>query len=201
METESPTPDPTESPTPAPSTDAPTNAPTDSPSPAPSASPTESPSMAPTPPPTLQPTPLCPNLRVDIIGGAAGLEKSNFEGLYVFQHSVTRNSRPVFEDPQDPTDHNMQYIGVPPNGFWVIEGIGKGTLSYGPTSAYYPPYDEVSYHWTHNNASLDTVDILIGCVESFAPISAPTNAPTIAPSTAPTSPPTTAPVWWFIFFL
>jgi len=137
---------------------------------------------APSASPTKRPTPLCLNLKVDIIGTPGGLQKGDFEGLYLFAHSQSINSRPLFESPLDRNDRHIQYVGVPPNGFWVIEGTGKGTLSYGPTAAYYPPYDEVSYGWTHNDASAETADILIGCVESVAPSNAPTFAPTADPT-------------------
>eukprot|EP01084_Bolivina_argentea_P135140 238192_1 len=109
----------------------------------PSNSPTTSPSNSPTQVPTNAPTPLCPNLNVNILG-VVPFDKTNFEGVYVFQHDKIVNNRPVFEVPQLPNDKNIQYVGIPPNGFWVIEGYGSGTLSYGPTDAQYPPTEASS---------------------------------------------------------
>jgi len=180
----------TAAPTAAPSVD-PTAVPSVDPTASPSVSPTSAPSMSPTSapsaPPTLHPTPICPNLKVDIIGTPDGVQKRNFEGLYLFVSSQTINSRPLFENPQNRIDRHIQYNGIPPNGFWVIEGTGKGTLSYGPTAAYYPPYDEVSYGWTHNNDSVETADVLIACIETVAPTNAPTFAPTAYPAFLPTN--------------
>ena len=119
---------------------------------------------------------------MDIIGSPQTLDKTKFEGLYLFIDGLLIHQRPVFVHPDDTNDRSIEYIGVPPNGFWAIEGMGRDTLSYGPTNVYYPPHDVVSYNWTHNNATKDTVDIFIGCVDTHSPTPKPT-LPTMPPVT------------------
>eukprot|EP01083_Nonionella_stella_P172673 593341_1 len=172
----------------------PTTDPTVDPTNAPSMSPTIAPSGSPTSPPTLAPTPVCPNLKVIIIDqGTLPFNKDKFEGLYVYEHQHLINDRPVFEIPQMKDDKNIQYHGVHPTGSWIIEGESDGELSFGPTDLYYPPHGAQSYNWTHSNYSMGLFDVVILCVQTFAPVAAPTSSPTVPPTHAPTFAPTLAP--------
>eukprot|EP01083_Nonionella_stella_P210209 761234_1 len=157
----------------------------------PSLNPSISPSISPTTPPTMAPTPLCPNLGIYINDTTVPFNKADFEANYVYVTTDPLTLRPVFEIPQIPADKNLKYIGLPPNGYWRIEGSGPDYLQHGPSRTTYPPYNTYSY-WNHSILP-GNFTIYIKCVLTFAPIAAPTDAPTTPPTHSPTQPPSNAP--------
>ena len=178
----------------------PSSSPSRSPTSTPTIPPTLAPTISPSMPPTKAPTPICPNLRVEIIGSSIPFDKALFEGLYTYESEKFSAGRPVFEVLSNPLDQNIQYQGVSPNGYWIIEGIGQGSFPC-TNCALYPPYDSSSSGWIHNNISISgSFTLLISCVETFAPTPAPsfspsgyTEIPTMPPTPAPSNSPLPAP--------
>eukprot|EP01083_Nonionella_stella_P135404 411921_1 len=126
--------------------------------------------------PTFAPTPYCPTLYVRCLNITNGFDTNTFDGMYSFARSKALFGRPVWEIPQRASDQNIHYAG----SSWVINGLGNGLLSCA-SNAYYPPIDDYNVYCLHSS-HLGPFNVLIQCIQSFAPSIDPTQPPTLPPT-------------------
>eukprot|EP01084_Bolivina_argentea_P278012 474807_1 len=179
----SPTSIPTHTPT-FPPTVSPSFTPTIPPSTAPTSSPTKVPSNAPTQPPTSAPTPQCPTVFVNITNGNGLFDTTDFNGLYTYEK--WHNDRPKWFTPQLP--HKTIFYS---SSNWIIESSINDQLTHNVSDDLIPPMNSV---WKHSSANItEYFQVLINCIESYAPITSPTVSPSTPPTNAPSISPTLTP--------